>query len=479
MAGQRGPNILVIMADEHAAWASGAYGHPFIQMPNMDALAGRGVTFDAAYCNSPLCAPSRAAFMTGRLAHSVGAWNNGLVLSSDLPTWAHYLSAAGYQTVLTGKQHFVGPDQRHGFELRLGGEVHSTRTRPWSYVTAPGGPVLSHYIKAEPGRNRWIEHDYEMTEHATGFLRGEGRDASRPFALCVSLFAPHFPFQVEEQYWQRYWPALADLPEVPEGYVDRLHPAWRAQYDLYRVADLDETQIRRARAAYYGLCSFLDDQIGRLLGALEVSGHAEDTLIVYTTDHGEHLGQHGLWLKKTFFEESVRVPLIVAGPGLPRGERRGQVVSLVDLAAALVEWGGGAVPSDFDGRSLAGVARDTKQPWVDLAISEHIGTDELMLLPEVQIAGQPRRMIRLGRYKLNYFQDAAPELYDLEADPGEWRDLAADPAYASVVRTLTALATADWDPESVTKQAQASMRRAHAIMEAETAYLGQVPMAMT
>lgn len=473
------PNLLVLMADQHAPRFTGAYGHPFVRTPELDRLASRGVLFENAYCNSPVCAPSRASFLTGRLPHSIGMWTNSQPFASDLPTWAHYLSAAGYQTALAGKQHFTGPDQKHGFEHRFGTEIHSERIRPYSLVTYTDASDLARFYKYGVGRTAYTDHDDQVVADSVRFLAG-GRDRGRPFALCASLFAPHHPFIVEQKYWEMYWPEHGDLPPaLPTGYLDRQHPAWRDQRFFYRMEVVTDDVARHMRAAYYALTTFLDEQIGRILEALERSGEADNTVVVYTTDHGEHLGEHGLWFKKTFFDESAKVPLIVSWPReYPGGQRRAQVVSLVDIARTLLDWGETREPYRSDGASLDGILRDAQAPWENVAIGDFIGVDEMVMATDHPSAGRPRRMIRAGRYKLNYFYENAPELYDLEADPGEWHDLAADPAHRDVVHDLSARLARGWDGAEVTRLARESVERCQVIMEAESVYLGAAPMAM-
>jgi choline-sulfatase len=471
------PNILVLMSDEHSAWASGAYGHPFIQTPNLDALAARGVAFDRAYCNSPVCAPSRAAFLTGWMPHRTGVFNNNHVLPSDIPTWAHYLSAAGYQTVLCGKQHFSGPDQTHGFEMRLGTEPQTTRIKPNSYTAKKPG---KRYLIAKPGANEYTDHDLARTDEAVRFIEGEGRDPERPFALCYSIFAPHFPFEVDQRYWDMYAKAHSDLPRpLPEGYLERLHPANQSTRAFYEFDQLTEEEARQARVAYYGLTTFMDEQMGAVLAALDREGLRENTIVVYTTDHGEHLGEHGMWMKQTFFEDSVRIPLIVSWPGqFPEGERRERIVSLVDVAATIAEWGGGPPVIEMDGRSLDAVVRDASAPWVDIAFSELVDINQRIIQRHIPEAGAPKRMVCTKRYKYVYYHGGRPELYDLERDPEEWEDRWDDPAYAAVRAALEREVLTGWDPVEVERRVDSTIARTRLIMEAENTYLGLPTPAM-
>lgn len=459
----RAPNLLILMSDQHAAWATGAYGHPFIRTPRIDGMALRGITFDAAYCPSPICVPSRAAFITGRNAHRIEVWDNGSPLRSDFPGWPAYLANAGYQTVLTGKHHFVGPDQRHGFENRLGVEIHHTRIKQSSFDPRVGVDPLD-YQKVKIGRHRYDDYDDEIEGHATQFLAGEGRDLKRPFALLASFIRPHFPLTPSQELWDLYWPEHADLPEIPPGYLDRMHPAWAEHRQYYRSDAPTEEELRRIRAAYYALVTAMDRRVGAVLAALDRAGLADDTIVVYTADHGEHAGSRGLLWKSTFFEESVRVPLIVSLPdGKGAGQRRAQVVSLIDLMATLVDLGGATPLEETEGRSFAPLLRGEHQQWEDRAFSGFYDSSTSL----------PRCMLRLGRYKLNHHVGRPDELYDLDADPGEWHDLAADPGHVAVVADLRRRITEIWgSDEDVVRAWRLSRERRELICAAESSYLG-------
>jgi choline-sulfatase len=246
-----------------------------------------------------------------------------------------------------------------------------------------------------------------------------------------------------------YYPEHADLPLIPPGHLEGQHPAHergRLAYDLYGYS---EDQIRRCRAAYYGLVTHLDERIGRLLAALDAAALGEETVVVYTSDHGELLGEHGLWWKNDFYEQSARVPLIVAWPGEgASGARFGGAVSLLDLTRTLVDLAGAPQPGDLDGQSLVPVLRDPAgAPWADEAYCEYYGHS----------TNRAQRMLRSGRWKLCYYHGEPVELYDLQTDPGEFENLAGRAAYRSIEAALTRRVLSGWDPVAV----EAAVRRSH------------------
>ena len=468
------PNILVIMSDEHGPMWSSTYGHPFVRTPNMERLAGTGATFDAAYCNSPLCVPSRLSFMTGRYVSNCEGWDNAKPLPSDAPTWPYMLRASGYDAALSGKMHLIGPDGLHGFRSQLSYDPHGgggheeaearrlglssggmhpiylwedgvpTAPEPWPSVKQAGAGVTP-----------MIEADDAIEEQALAYLRDPAR-AERPWALCVGFVAPHFPFVVPEPYFSMYYPEHGDLPSDPPGHLGELPAAAQRLRQAFNFDGYTEDEIRRARAAYYGLITYLDDKIGRLLDALDETGMAENTVIVHTSDHGESLGEHGLWRKMNFYEQSARVPLQIAWPGvIEGGQRFAGAVSLVDATATILEMAGADAESsgapDLDGVSLLPQMTGGANAERDSAFSEHLahGTD------------RPRAMLRQGRWKLAYSHAHPPdvELYDLEADPGEFRNLADDPALSEVRERLTAGIMDVWgDADALDARIKSSQR---------------------
>lgn len=448
------PNVLVLLSDEHNPRFSQPYGHPFLQTPNLQRLAESGVTFENAYTPSPLCVPARMAFMTGRYPHRCGAWDNGCTVPSDQPTWAHRLNRAGYHTALAGKMHFNGPDQVHGFRSIVQPDLHAKLdgigvVRPWG--DAPLNAPLATYLDgAGPGDAQHVQHDLLAEQAAARFLLDPAR-REEPWALCVSFVTPHFPLLAPRELFERYYPAHADLPDEPAPRADE-HPHRRRNRQMtVGLHERDEDTIRRARAAYYALVTYLDQRVGEVLAALEQSGQAENTVVVYTSDHGELLGEQGQWFKNCLDEDAVRVPLLVRPAGGVSGRRVPAAVSLIDVTRSLLELAG-ADTSETDGASLLPLlAEDTAQPAVQWA-------GEVLVEYEGHVADAPMRMVRQGKWKLAYYHEEPSELFNLDDDPHERRNLWNDPRYAFVRDRLLSRVLAGWDPEAVQRGVHASQR---------------------
>ncbi|MSP13212.1 MAG: DUF4976 domain-containing protein [Chloroflexi bacterium] len=444
------PNILIIMSDEHAPMFTGHSGHPVVKTPHLDRLAQEGVVFERAYCNTPLCVPSRMSFMTGRYVHHIGAWDNGTRLPSDAVTWAHLVRAAGYDAILAGKQHFIGPDKLHGFRAQLARDLHGESHHPlfaWEEGIATAPHPWPSLAQAGPGATAEIEVDDLAEAAALAYLRDPAR-REQPWVLNVSFIAPHFPFVVPQKYWDLYPPAEVDLPHIPPGHLEQRHPVYRRMSRMFGYGDFSEELVRRGRVGYYGLITYMDDKVGRLLAALAETGQRENTLVIYTSDHGEMAGEHGMWRKSNFYEQSVRVPLTVSWPGhLPAGHIP-QTVSLVDLVATVLDITGAPQVGPLDGDSLWPLLRGQSDGWKDTAFAEYLAHG---------VAG-PMAMLRQGRYKLNYSLGDPPELYDLAADPGEFHDLGQDGAHAAVVEELIRQLLAHWDPFELEKQVRQSQQ---------------------
>ncbi len=446
------PNILIIMSDEHDARVSSPYGHPLVETPAMQLLADRGAVLENAYCNFPLCVPSRSSFMTGRYCSQIGVWDNAASLPSDEPTWAHRLNALGYDTTLVGRMHFVGVDVRHGFRRHLVGDMEIGRDHPlftWENADEVISSRADLIRAAGPGEADHQLYDDLVTARAVAYL-AEPERQEQPWACCVGLMTPHFPLTVRQPYFDHYYPDRTDLPPMPPGHLEsqHAHNQWMRRF-MGLLDGFTDEEVRRARAAYYGLVSFLDDRVGMVLQALEANGLADNTVVVYASDHGEMAGEHGMWCKHAFYEGAVRVPMLISWPGhIQPGRRVGQVTSLLDLVRTFLD-AAGDTTDDLEGASLLDVLEGREAESEGLAIAEFTahGTD------------RPGRMIRRGRYKLNHYLDQPVELYDLEADPNEFDDLSTDPAYAQVREELTGLVLRDWDPADIDRKVRESQRR--------------------
>lgn len=443
------PNLLFILSDQHAWRIAGCYGDAVAETPALDRLAQRGVVFENAYSASPVCVPSRMALLTGNHPHRQEAWTNDDILASDRPTWAHALGAAGYRPTLIGRLHALGPDQLHGFARREVGD-HSPN---WAGVARHDLGVLARandpwresLTRSGSGRSSYELKDEETAEAACAFLEGWAASAGeRPFALHVGFILPHPPYvcgATDFSHFAGRIPPPRLEPPVGE------HPWlawWRENRGLPHVT---AAEALRARTAYYGLVASMDRMIGRILETLEATDFARDTLVIYASDHGEQLGERGLWWKHTLHEESVKVPLILGWPGqLPAGERRQNVVGLTDLGPTILEALGAASLPGAAGQSFLAVARDASAPWVDEAFGEYC-TDAVPAWTGGMAVQQ--RMIRERRWKLCYYHSYRPQLFDLSADPDELDDLAEHPALAAVRDRLMRRLLADWDPERI------------------------------
>ncbi len=455
----RRPNILFIMADQMAAGFLPIHGHPIVKTPHLSALAERGVVFESAYCPSPLCAPSRFSMMAGRRPSGIGAWDNAADFAADIPTFAHYLRQAGYCTALSGKMHFCGPDQLHGFEERLTTDIYPADygwTPDWEHpeVRPSWYHNMLSVIQAGPcRRSNQLDFDEEVVHVARRWLfdRARGTD-ERPFCLVVSMTHPHDPYAILPEYWERYreedidLPRLATSPEPEDPHWKRL----RHVSDMGRY-EITEAHVRAARRAYYGAISYVDDQLGRLLETLEDCGLGSDTVLLFTADHGDMLGERGLWYKMTWHENAARVPLVIALPGEARGRRVAPSVSTLDLLPTLAEIAGDGRAPDYaapiDGRSL--LPHLAGSGGHDEALGEYFGEG----------AVAPLLMIRRGRFKYIRSRPDPEQLYDIAADPDERVNLARDPAQAKLLAELRAEALARWDEEALSRQVIASQRR--------------------
>ncbi|MCW2248861.1 choline-sulfatase [Azospirillum fermentarium] len=469
----RSPNILFIMADQLAAPALPFYGHPLVKAPHLSRLAADGTVFENAYCAYPLCAPSRFSLLSGRLPSAIGAYDNAAEFASSVPTFVHHARAAGYRTCLSGKMHFVGADQLHGFEERLTTDVYPADfgwTPDWEngVLAYDWSHHMASVIEAGPcHRSLQIDFDEETAHQAVQKIYDYGRTTDDgPFFLTVSFTHPHDPFNCLPEHWDLYDHDAIDPPAVPPIPVDELDPHSRRLHvmDSLHRYDLTDERVRTARHAYYGSVSYVDDLVGRLLTALERAGLADDTIVVFTGDHGEMLGERGMWYKMTFFEWSSRVPLVVRFPPrhAPAGWRPGRVavpVSHVDLFPTFLALFGERAPppvDPLDGASLLPLLTGDDPGDRDV-FAEYLGEGVL----------SPAFMVRRGRYKYIVCEDDPPQLFDLATDPHERANRAGDPALADVEAALAAAIARRWDAAALKQAVIDSQRRrlfAHGVL---------------
>jgi choline-sulfatase len=445
------PNLLYIHSDQHSPFVSGCYGDALVKTPHLDSLAKKGVLFHNAYCPSPICVPSRMSTLTGQHPYQNKVWCNEHILSSGIPTMAHALGAASYNPVLIGRMHAVGPDQLHGYTKRLVGD-HGP-----NYV---GGDAVDHGIlkgtsgphrvsleRSGLGRNAYQLHDEYVTVATLDFLQKTAMErrvglSDEPFCLSVGFMLPHQPYVAEQEDYLLYR-ELMKPPNMPHSALNE-HPAllnWRKKTNILTVS---QEEIMRARTAYWGMVTRLDHMIGQILTTLEELGLDDNTLIIYTSDHGEQVGEHGLWWKQTFYEASVKIPMILSWKGkITEGEERDHVVNSLDLNATILDALGAPALPRSQGRSLLPLIthHDKEIKWENKTFSEYCTND-----------GYISRMIRQDEWKLNYYHGYQPQLFNLSEDPHETNDLSSDPQYKNVIEGLLQSLLSDWDPEQILEE---------------------------
>ncbi len=436
-------NLLVIMSDEHQSRAMGCAGNPFVKTPHLDALAARGMRFTDAYTPSPICVPARASFASGKAVHKNRLWDNAMPYTGEPKGWGHVLQDAGVPVESIGKLHYRSHEDPAGFDVEHipmqvadgVGMVWASIRREDERVQMPGR-MLGDYIG--PGDSKYTDYDAAVTQRSCEWLkeRAESGDDT-PWCLYIGLVAPHFPLVVPQEYFDLY-----PLDELPEP---KLHPStgyqrhpWVEKQNAGMDSENkfhDPEERLRAMAAYYGLCTWLDHNVGQILEALSKTGFGDNTTIVYTSDHGDNLGARGLWGKSNLYQESVSVPLIMAGPDVPTGTCN-TPVSLLDLSAT--------IPDHFDlsfegdGQPLSALATSPPDP-------------ERAILSQYHAVGAVSGafMLRKGRWKLNYYVGFDPELFDMQADPEELTDLAGNPDYSDVLAEMEIELRKRLDPEAI------------------------------
>lgn len=481
------PNILVVMSDQHRHDALGGIDGSAYHTPHLDRLAREGVRFTDAYCNNPICVPSRSSFITGRTTNQIEVWSLSDALRSDEVTWPSVLGAAGYETVVSGRTHAWWFDKVHGFHRRLCGE-HHTRVSRGTWELYEPGPARDrqcqrfreeflHELRSPEATGRgphmgYVE-DAAATDHAVTYLRewSQASDERRPFALYVGYYCPHSPLRFPDPHYQRF----ADL-DVEPGVLDETLP--EIVQAFVHAGGFDEPIERdvaiRAIRAYYAMVHFVDEQVGRLIAALEAIGELDNTVILYTSDHGEMLGERGLWFKNQLLDPAARVPLLWRWPQRFAGGRLVQrPVSLVDVLPTLAEIGG---------------AEAEIGPWMELAgasLAPALWREGAGDLPDRPVfieyadfgIGEPAAALRWGQFKLLCARNFPSALYDLKSDPGETVNLYAHPEHRATRDQLESALSRFWDGEDTYRRVVRNQKRIDLIRRSrQTAIAHGVPL---
>lgn len=427
-------NVLLLMTDEHNPSVLGCYGDTLVRTPTLDSIAASGVRFDAAYCQNPICVPSRVSLVSGRMASDLGIRNN--TSFPDYPrgsTLADVFRAAGYSIAWFGKTHWGDPR----FPAAEARGKNASRKKAaakegGSKADAGADDEKGSRLPQDSSVSSWpVEQNPEhaSADRALAFL---DENRSRRFFLGVSFSKPHFPFTIQQKYYDLY-KGRVGMPHAPARLVDELPTVSRKERQKYKHADATEEEILRTRAIYYGMVTYVDEEFGRILRKLDELGLREDTLILYTADHGEMLGERGIWYKNSFYDPSVRIPFLWSWPkALPRGKTVAAPVMNLDIFPTLCELAGLTPPPGLAGRSLAGLLHGTDA-----------GTDRVALSENYR-SGHSGRMIRTQDWKYFFYLDGESFLYDMRNDPREEKNLAALPEHRQRVLELRRQAEAGW-----------------------------------
>ena len=457
------PNFLLVMADQMTGPAMPFSGNKTVKAPAMSRLADEGIVFENCYCNLPMCGPSRASMHAGRLPFNIDMYDNASEFHSAIPTFAHYLRSLGYRVEMSGKMHFVGADQLHGYDKRHTTEIYPANfawTVDWSKGRdyRPTNLTMAPIIESGPCiRTLQMDYDDEVAYHGVQAIYDLARkEDDRPFLLTVSFTQPHSPFVISQDYWDRYHHDDIELPSVPEITLnEKDHLSLNLHYcqGRHEFTVTDENR-RNARHGYYGMISFIDDKVAALRKALGACQLADNTIIILTADHGEMMGERGMWYKQHFFEWAARVPLVIHAPDRWKPSRVSQNVSLIDLMPTMLD---AAVDGQFnnyvgegiDGSSLVPALEGRADTLNDLAISEFAADGST----------GPSRMVKKGPWKYMYLEGVDELLYNVEEDPQELDNKIADPVHAVIANELRLIAMTDWDPDALRETIRCDQER--------------------
>ena len=444
-------NLIIFLSDEHNKRMLGVAGHSHVKTPNMDKLAFEGTYFENAYCNSPICVPSRAILATGRYNAEIGYWDNANPYDGKIPSWGHRAAEGNCDAVSIGKLHFIDDQAPTGFTQQInplnvvGGVGDLLGLIRNELPVRKGAANMAKDVGS--GETTYSNYDKQIAEDAKNWIL-KRKNSDKPWVLFVSFVCPHFPLIAPEEFYNLYpeekmpWPMLHDKNKRSD------HPYYRAMRECMNYDDyFDEDKIRKATSAYFGLCTFLDNNIGIVLKALEETEFKNNTNIIYTSDHGDALGMRGMWGKSTMFEESAGIPMIIKGPNVPKGKKIKTPVSLVDI-----------FPTVVDSLKLKKNIKDSDLPGKSLLqISNEQDEYSRVVLSEYHAAASPvgAFMLRKGKFKYTYFaEDYPPLLFDLENDEFEENDLSLKPEYQSIMEEFYNDLTKICNPEAVNMRAK-------------------------
>lgn len=449
-------NVLIVMVDEMAAQAVGCYGHPVVKTPNIDRLAKRGVRFTNAYSTSPICMPTRAAFATGRYPHQTGYWDNIFAYDGRVRGWGHRLQECGNRFTTIGKLHYEGEEYDTGIDEQIlpmhvygGGDVFGLERenppkRPQS------ASVAEEVIVGHSQYTRYDERITALTEE--WFATRLDDQGDKPWVAFSSFIAPHFPLTVPQEFIDLYDPADIELAHKTLDTEGRLGEWWKLFTYGYNFDEhfRDNDHRRLGLLHYYALCSFADHNVGRVIKALDASGAADNTTILFVSDHGDNMGARGLWGKSVMYEESANVPLILVDPDLPAGTVCETPVSLIDGYHTVLDAVGitlNDVDKSLPGKSLLEIASAPYDPQRQVFCEYHASCAPTGLM-----------MLRQGRFKYVHYTHYGAELFDLVDDPEERTSLVGNPDYADILAGLERDLRALVNPEETDARAKKAQR---------------------
>jgi choline-sulfatase len=483
------PNIVVFMVDQMISRFIEPYGNCVAKTPNMKKLAADGVTFANTYTTCPVCVPARYSLLTGMYLKSHGAYDNGSMLRSDIPTHNDYLNKAGYETAISGKAHFIGPDQLHGFTKRFLTDVYPSemkfmpqRNAKSNYKDLHPKPIAIDYVGENAGpvqESMLLDYDERAVFNGIRYLSEKKSNpafsaqenppprSKTPFFLQISINAPHEPFFAYKKYWDLYEGVDIPIPnyakDIEENYTS-MDRSLNTLHGVERVDLRDSNSLKRIYRSYFACLSYADDKLGEVMEALDQFGLKDNTIIIFVSDHGDMLGHRGMVQKRVFYDYSSKIPLIISAPDkynlMKKGIKVEEPVSITDIAPTLAELGGIKDYIPMDGKSLLPLMKDEKQKDRYIFCENYSeGVNTICL------------MVRQGNCKYTYIHKGdkgLPEtqLYDVEKDPEEKVNLIGKQNYAPIEAKLKKLMFENFNPEQLDKDAQLSFERRKVIHEA-------------